>query len=922
MKKKLGLSVLTAIFLFLFSAVFLPVSGVAAPGKADKENTLKPYGNLPLYFIENKGQIDPAVRFYVKTSDQTLFFTDEGIVFDLFRWEKATEKRMEGVEKGRQAAGAKKERLVFNLGFENAREGILIEGLDRQDAVINHLAGDDGRKWKTGIPTYKGVVYRGVYKGIDLRIFGNGKAIEYEFIVNPGGSPDDILLTYNGIEGLRANGKGELLIETAFGELKETKPYIYQEIEGERTVDGSFQIQSSADSSQNGKFSYGFQVASYNPSHPLIIDPTLSYSTYLGADGSNASNGGNAIAIDSSGNAYTTGYCGTSNFPTKNPYQGTLAGGGDAFVTKLNPSGSALVYSTYLGGSESDKGNGIAVDASGNAYITGYTRSFDFPTKNPYQETKAAEGQGTDIFVTKLSPSGSALYSTYLGAEDGFQQGHGIAVDDAGNAYITGYTTSDDFPIKNPYQATRAGSYDAFITKLNPSGSALVYSTFLGGDREDKGSGIALDSAGSAYITGGTYSGDFPMKNPYQDQESFTGYYYAFVTKLSASGDALSYSTYLGGRSYSSTWGNGIAVDAAGSAYVIGKTNSKDFPTQNPYQATKAGSWSNDAFITKLSPSGNALTYSTYLGGGEPDSGDAIAVDGLGNAYVTGSTGSYDFPMKNPYQESKGSDDDAFVTIFSPSGTTLTYSTYLGGNRFDSGNGIAVDGSGNVYVAGSAQSSNFPTTPNAFQESGSFDAFVAKFGDSKPMITTQCVTDAGATTATGNGNITNLGFPNPTQHGICWNTTGAPTIADSKTEEGAVTATGAFTSNMTGLSPNTTYYFRAYATNNGGTSYGELSFTTAPRSVLYINEGDDTCGGKSPCYTSIQAGIDAASSGSSIRIVRGTYEETIVLSTAKSLILEGGWNPEFKIQTPNSTTIKAPSAPQGSLTIQMLTVIP
>jgi len=343
MKTKLRQSVLTAISLFLFSVLFFAVSGAAKPGNAEKEDILETYGKLPLYFIENKGQLDPKVRFYVKTSGQTLYFTDEGIVFDLLRREETAEKCMESAEKGRQTRGAKTERLVFSLGFENARKGVLIEGLDRQGAGINHFVGNDRSKWQSGIPTYKGVIYQGVYKGIDLKVFGNGKDIEYEFIVSPRGTPDDILLTYNGIEGLTTDGEGELLIATAFGELKETRPYIYQEIEGERVVHGSFEIRSPASHYRTGKFSYGFQVASYNPSYPLIIDPTLSYSTYLGGDGYDY---GYGIAVDGSGNAYVTGDTGSTDFPTQNPYHGTYAGNVDAFITKLSSSGSALTYST------------------------------------------------------------------------------------------------------------------------------------------------------------------------------------------------------------------------------------------------------------------------------------------------------------------------------------------------------------------------------------------------------------------------------------------------------------------------------------------------------------------------------------------------------------------------------------------------
>jgi hypothetical protein len=460
MKAKLGLSALTAIFVFLFFVSFLAVSGAAIPGKAEKESLLEAYGKLPLYFVENKGQLDSKVRFYVKTSGQTLYFTDEGIVFDLFRREKDTEKVMDGAENGHQTSGVKTERLVFNLAFENAQQAISIEGLGRRGARINYFVGNDKNKWKTGSPTFKGVVYKGVYVGIDLKVYGNGKDIEYEFIVTPGGNPDDILLTYNGIEGLATNGEGELLIATAFGELKETKPYIYQEVEGERVVDGNFEILSPAGQTQPGKFSYRFQVASYDPAYPLIIDPTLSYSTYLGGSDDDS---GNGIAIDGSGNAYVTGNTYSTNFPTKNPYQGTKSGGSDVFITKLSSSGNTLSYSTYLGGSSGDYGQGIAVDGSGNAYVTGYTDSTNFPTKNPYQGNLSGP---YDAFITKLSSSGSAFYSTYLGGSDD-DSGNGIAIDGSGSAYVTGETTSTNFPMKNPYQIANSGLYDAFVTKLS-----------------------------------------------------------------------------------------------------------------------------------------------------------------------------------------------------------------------------------------------------------------------------------------------------------------------------------------------------------------------------------------------------------------------------------------------------------------------
>jgi hypothetical protein len=355
-----------------------------------------------------------------------------------------------------------------------------------------------------------------------------------------------------------------------------------------------------------------------------VIDPVLSYSTYLGGNGGEY---GQGIAVDGSGSAYVTGFTESIDFPTQNPFQMNPHDFGAAFVTKLSPSGDSLVYSTYLGGNQFEVGNSIAVDGSGSAYVTGFTYSTDFPTQNPYQ----TDQPDPDTFVTKLSPSGDSLvYSTYLGGNE-FEVGNSIAVDVSGSAYVTGETFSTDFPTQNSYQTDRP-FIDAFVTRLSPSGNSLVYSTYLGGNGGESGEGIAVDGSGSAYVTGRTDSTDFPTQNPYQMNQFERD---AFVTKLSPSGSSLVYSTYVGGNSFEDGWD--IAVDSSGSAYVTGFTLSTDFPTQNPYQTDQPDE---DAFVTKLSPSGNSLVYSTYLGGNSNDEGFGIAVDGSGNAYVTGLTGS------------------------------------------------------------------------------------------------------------------------------------------------------------------------------------------------------------------------------------------------------------------------------------------
>lgn len=733
---------MAATFIFYLFLLSLPaLSGASAPAdKSEQNRVLKAYGKLPLYFVENKGQLDPKVHFQVKRPGETLYFTDEGIIFDLFR-QKKTEKKSDRKKIGKpetvlQARG-EMERLVFTLEFDSPRGKIVPEGREFQSATINSFVGNDKSRWRTGIATYKSVFYKEVYKGIDLKLYGSGNKLEYEFIVHPGGDPKNILMTYHGVEGITTNGNGELLIATAFGELIETKPYIYQEIDGKKVVAGNFAITPPTDQSQQ-RYSYGFQVASYDPSYPLIIDPTLSYSTYLGGvdPGGYSSDGadwGLGIAIDPSGNAYVTGVTYSVDFPLQFPYQdassSSVTGIANAFVSKLNASGNDLLYSTYLGGTADDWGRGIAVDSLGNAYVTGETASTDFPTHVPYQ---AALAGGYDAFITKLDTSGGVLYSTYLGGIGG-EHGNAIAVDESGSAYVTGWTASADFPsTEGAFQEENArlpgysSSIDVFVTKFNASGSALSYSTYLGGVNKDEGYGIAVDISGNAYVTGTTLSNDFPTRNPYQG--TLGGLFDAFVAKLSSSGNSLSYSTYLGGDS--SDMGYSIAADDTGNAYLTGHTYSTNFPTQNPYQASRAGSV--DAFAAKLSTSENVLVYSTYLGGGDREVGYSIAVDTSGNAYAIGETFSNDFPTHNPYQGTFGGIRDVFVTKFSPAGSTL-YSTYLGGSNGEQGNSIAVDASGNVFITGFTFSDNFPTL-NPFQaaHAGGQDAFIAKLDGTAP----------------------------------------------------------------------------------------------------------------------------------------------------------------------------------------------
>lgn len=442
----------------------------------------------------------------------------------------------------------------------------------------------------------------------------------------------------------------------------------------------------------------------------------LAYSTYLGGSGEDL---GLSVAIDTAGNAYITGYTSSNDFTTRNPLQATSRGGLEVFVTKILSDSNDIAFNTYFGGNGSDTGNAIAVDGGGNAYITGATTSTNLPTRNPLQA--AIGGGGLDAFVAKFNAAGSNLiYSTYLGGSFG-DQARGIAVDTAGNAYITGSTFSENFPILGALQATQRGLGDAFIAKLNAAGSSLLYSTYLGGTATDEANAIAIDATGAAYVAGDTFSNDFNTRNPLQ--ASTRGQQDAFIAKLTPNGAQLVYSTYLGGRR--NDLANGIAVDAGGNAYVTGSTTSLDFNTASPFQNTYGGG-DFDAFVAKLNAAGSALVYSTYLGGALGDNGNAIAVDASGNAYVTGVSSSTNFPRVNPLQNENRGGNDAFITKLNALGTSLLYSTYLGGVNEDRGAGITVDSVGTAYVTGATASPNFNIQVPLFAYGGGTDVFVAK----------------------------------------------------------------------------------------------------------------------------------------------------------------------------------------------------
>jgi Beta-propeller repeat len=693
----------------------------ASAAPTARSRLAKSYGKLPLSFEANQGQTARQVKYLSRGPGYTLFLTKNEAVLALNK--PAPEDQGLGMGHRLLAAGsnasssimllrrpatpdmeqtldpkaqgeAPATSAVVRMQLVNADPAARIAGAEELPGKANYLVGNNPKKWQTNVPTYARVRYQGIYPGVDLVYYGTQRQLECDFVVAPGTDPGTIRLGIDARNSKVEIAKNDdLVIRLGEDEVRFRKLVVYQpvapiarrryvaanpkaQIQNRKLIDGHFVLRPiQHPKSKAQSYEVSFQIASYDHTKPLIIDPTLAYSTYLGGSGGGV-DAGNGIAVDSAGSAYVTGQTTSTDFPTTTgAYQTTFAGGvctdtgessfcGDAFVTKLNTSGTALVYSTFIGGSSRDQSNGIAVDSTGSAYVTGYTSSTDFPTVNPIQATAATGG---NAFVAKLNAAGNGLvYSTYL---SGSMQAWGAAVtlDSAGSAYVTGNTNSMDFPTVNPIQGTLGGINDAFVAKLNPAGTALVYSTYLGGSDHDSGMGVAVDSAGHAYIIGTTFSTNFPTASAIQPAMG-GGLYDAFVAKLNPAGSALVFSTYLGGNGIEE--GHGIAADSAGSAYVTGWTVSTDFPTANAFQVTLNGP--EDAFVAKLKSDGS-LAYSTYLGGSQSDFGNAIAVDPAGSAYVAGGTGSMDFPTTNAIQVASGGGSDTFLAKLNSVGTALDF---------------------------------------------------------------------------------------------------------------------------------------------------------------------------------------------------------------------------------------------------------
>jgi hypothetical protein len=709
---------------------------------------IAPLAGLPLFFEANRGQALGNAQFLARGQNYQFLLSGTEAFLVLRRVaEVAPLNPLDRRElMGPHAFSTRTLKMSF-LGSDPEAQA---EAENQIDARINYLTGSDPSAWRTGVPAFERVRVRGLYRGIDMVYYGNQRRLEYDFDISPRIDPSTIQIRFDGADRLSISDAGELVIALGGDEIRQPKPELYQVVNGVRkTVTGNYLLLSHG--------TVGFAVGRYDRNLPLVIDPFLSYASYFGGNAGDIALGIKISTNDDS--VVIVGQTLSTTFPFAVPagaFQPGFAGGainGDAFVAKLDITLTNLRYFTYLGGTGNDGALDVAVDGSGNAYVSGFTDSTNFPTTNAlYSQIGGTfdpkfQAFPADIFVAELDSAGTGLiFSTYLGGSD-VEVGGAIAVDPAGNSYITGYTASTNFPTLNAFSATNHGHNDAFVAKIGPGGTPLIYSTYLGGTNADEGDGIAADSAGNAYVSGYTSSTNFPTLRGFRSMlNGVTNspiVFDAFVVKFDPAG-ALLCSTLLGGTNGDS--GFRLALDSANSVYVTGSTTSGDFPNTRTNVAglhggiTSSNLFNTDGFLSKISfPSNTAvLDWSVVFGGTNNDAGWGVALDAANNSYVIGITTSTNFPTINTNGAlgGKGSgSNDVFVIAFNTNASALLYSTYLGGSRDDMGYGIAVDGGGNAFIVGKTLSTNFPVT-QALQPSlsGTNDAFIAKISMDPTLV--------------------------------------------------------------------------------------------------------------------------------------------------------------------------------------------
>lgn len=697
------MALISEFIILVLSFAFACADGFADPIPPPKDKHPRvAFPGMPLRFVANAGQVDPRVMFYARASGFTLWVTAEGMVFDVVRAEANKTAPAGGASPGPAKEAMKRE--VVGLSFPGAVKRPEVEALEEAECRVNFIRGLDRQHWKTGVPTFQSVMYRGIYEGIDLKVYGIGRQVEYDWIVRPGADPGHICLQYAGVRGTRIDDKGDLRIETAHGELIHRRPSSYQEFEGRRVAVASAYR-------KTGEDTYGFEVGSYDRSRPLVIDPVVVvYGGFLGGASDDFLNG---AAVDCDGQAYLAGITLSSDFPLENACR-VDPKDTEIFLVRIDTTrvaGDNLIYATYLGGSGQEFGGWIAAGDDGNVYITGWTDSPDFPVLNGCQSILRGDA---DAFLIRIDTNRkgieSLIYATYFGGT-GSDLGYAVAVDGGENAYIVGSTGSPDLAelyerFRSGFQPQPNGGQDAFLVQLDTrldGSESLVYATHLGGSQDESGLGVAVSSRGLTFVTGSTFSLDFPVLNGCQPE--LKGACDAFLACLDTAKkgkEGLVYATFFGGEKAET--GYGVAVDDRCGAVLVGDTESRDFPVLNGCQAASRGGV--DVFAARIDTArsgSEGLVYSTYLGGSGMEACSAVALDSDKQVHVTGQTASSDFPVHDGYQTGLEGESDAFVATLDTGlsgAASLVFSTFLGGGGREYGSAVAAGSTGTVYVAG------------------------------------------------------------------------------------------------------------------------------------------------------------------------------------------------------------------------------
>ncbi|MBN2207337.1 MAG: hypothetical protein JW742_08020 [Candidatus Aminicenantes bacterium] len=687
--------------LFVLLAVITTVTPGLNPtlpaDSADSLPSLEPavLPKTPVYFIPNRGQQDARASFYARLGRTTLWLTRDGLIFD-------------GREPGRGEATAGS-REVTRLTFKGMSPACRLTALEATDHAVSYFNGPEPEDWITGLPTSKAVLYEDVYDKIDLKIYGAGEGVEYDWIVRPGGDPAMIRMAFAGEGRTRIDSGGDIVVETPRGAVRHRKPSAYQGASGRRIV-------VEADFREIAAGEYGIEVGFFDRTRSLFIDPfVVGYATYLGGRDTDWHW---CMAVSPGGEAFLAGQTHSLDFPVPGPRAVTSLSRWDAFIVKMAADGQSLLYSAFFPMVDGGAPIGLAVDQKGAATVVGYTYNNRFPVKKAFQ---AKFGGGVfDGFIARLTPNGRGLdFSTYFGGSSA-DSVSAIVQDRDGSFVVAGTTESKNFPLFQPLQAKHSGNSDGFVARFTPDGQELVFSTYLGGRRADGASSLALDGTGAVYVLGWTASGDFPVKNAYQKRTG--GEYDVFFAKLPPDGRRIVFSSYLGGSRVD--YAAGMVLDDTG-AIIIGGYTDGEFPL---HRAIRTERKSFDGFVTKLNPDGRSLVYSTYFGGTGHDQIMSVAVDGLNQVWLGGFTMSADFPRKDALQKRRNGAQDGFLSALSENGQKIVFSTFWGGSYWDAIEGLVIGSDSVIYAAGDTNSLNFPTF-RPFQKSfkgGLADCFLVR----------------------------------------------------------------------------------------------------------------------------------------------------------------------------------------------------